>query len=215
MRRLLVLFMSVLMVGQGALAAVAAPAATQHSDARSFADGATVGAASLTRNDNGVATRITVDDADPGVYTLWWVVWNTPEDCGTPWACVEADLFNPDAGLAIGYGGGALVGPRGRLQLSAHLSQGATLDGFPYPEFGALGVQLTETSLLDARQAEIHLVLRSHGPKVPGQVDEMLHTFNGACIYEGPIAGAEPAYGAAGPNSCQDRYFSVFPAPAP
>lgn len=66
---------------------------------------------------------------------------------------------------------GAVVGPHGRLQLTAHLPEDRTLQGFPYPEFGTLGVALTETSLLDARHAEVHLVIRSHGPKMPGLVD--------------------------------------------
>ncbi len=35
--------------------------------------------------------------------------------------------------------------------------------------------------LQDARQAEIHLVLRSHGPKIPGQINAQISSFQGGC----------------------------------
>lgn len=138
---------------------------------------------------------------------MWWVVWNTPEGCFTPYACNEPDLFNPNAG-------GTLVGANGRLQIDAHLNEGATLTGFPYPEFSPIGLQLTHTSLVDTGHAEVHLVIRSHGAAIPGLINTAIQISNGACVYDPPINGSEPAYGTPGPNTCVDLYAAVFASPA-
>lgn len=114
--------------------------------------------------------------------------------------------FDPAVEVAVGYVVGRVVGQRGRLNLAASLREGQQLTGFP-TEFG---IPLAD-DLDDARHAEVHLVLRSHGQKIPGLVDEMLHTFNAGCVYSGPIEGSEPDYGTEGPNTCEDRYFAVFP----
>ncbi|MGM0458521.1 MAG: hypothetical protein ACQERO_04185, partial [Bacteroidota bacterium] len=43
---------------------------------------------------------------------------------------------------------------------------------FGLPSFGGLQ---------DADAAEIHAVLRSHGPKVPGLVNEQINSYKGGC----------------------------------
>lgn len=187
------------------LSAAASSATHQDSDVLSFDGFHDVGDARLVRNDHGITTRMELSGLEPGVYTLWWVVWNAPEHCDTEHACVESDLFNSDTEVAIGGGGGRVVGSNGRLHLAASLSEGEELTGFP-TEFG---IPLAD-DLADARHAEVHLVLRHHGEKIPELTNDMLHTFNGGCVYEGPIAGSEPAYGTAGPNTCRDLYFAVF-----
>ncbi len=189
-------------------AAAAAPAAThQHTDVLAFDGFTDVGDAHLVRNDNSITTRLRLSGLEAGVYTLWWVVWNAPEHCEQPHACREADLFDPDVQVAIGGGGGRIVGSHGNLNLAASLDEGDELTGFP-AEYGIPTVDV----LTDARHAEIHLVLRSHGPAIPDLTNEMLHTFNGGCVYQGPIDGTEPAYGTEGPNNCEDLYFAVFPS---
>jgi hypothetical protein len=212
MKRFLVVAAFIAIMILSAVPAAADSASMQEADALAFADFSDKGDAWLLRNDNGITARASLSGVPSGMYTMWWVVWNTPEGCFDPFGCLEPDLFNPDAGVAIGRAGGALVGPNGELNISAHLSEGSALSGFPYPEFQAIGVQLNENSMLDSRHAEIHLVFRYHGEKVPGLVAEATHTFNGACVYEGPIAGSAPAYGAPGPNTCSDLFFSIFPS---
>lgn len=188
--------------------AAADPAAThQNTDVLAFDGFADVGDAHLVRNDNGITTRLRLSGLQPGVYTLWWVVWNAPGNCATPFACTDADVFNPDVQVAIGRGGGRIVGSHGNLNLAASLAEHQELTGFP-TEFGIP----TADALADARHAEAHVVLRSHGPKIPGLTNEMLHTFNAGCVYESPIDGTEPAYGTPGPNDCEDLYFAVFPS---
>lgn len=197
----------VLVVSPGFVAAAAGPDAT-HQETDVLADDleTTVGEASLVRNDNGIRTRARVSDVEPGVYTLWWVIWNAPENCETPYSCTgKADLFKPEVEVAIGFGDGQVVESDGELDLAASLDEGEELTGFP-DEFGVPTVE----AMTDARHAEVHLVARSHGPKIPEKVNDMLHTFNGGCVYEEPIEGTEPKYGEAGPNTCEDLYFAVF-----
>jgi hypothetical protein len=218
MRRVLLLVFVMGMIVVWASPAAAGKATHQASDVYTFADLPAlidVGDASLVRNDNGVTASATASDAPAGVHTMWWVVWNSPEDCGIPWACDEPDLFNPDADVAIGYAGGAVVGPSGKLHVAAHLREGVALSGFPAAEFNAgFGTAINDdvATMIDSRHAEVHLVLRSHGEKIPGLVSDMLHTFNGGCVYDPPIDGTEPAYGTPGDNTCVDLYFAIFPS---
>lgn len=195
-------------------ASAGSPPDRQTTDVLAFADFSDVGQANLLRTSHGITARATARGIPAGVYTMWWVVWNTPEGCATEHQCGEGDLFDPegDTGLAIGYAGGAVVGNSGKLTIAAHLREGQNLHGFPYPEFGAVGVSLTETSLIDSKHAEIHLVLRSHEERIPGMVGTQLRTFNGGCVYDPPINGSEPAYGEPGPNTCSDEFFAVFPS---
>lgn len=215
MRRMTILVAAIALAASTAAPASAGPPPErQTTDLLAFADLGDVGQAKLLRTRHGVKTVATAPDVAPGVYTMWWVVWNTPEGCATPNQCGEGDLFDPegDTGLAIGYAGGTVVGANGRLRIAGQLREGGSLEGFPYPEFGEVGVSLTETTLVDSRHAEIHLVIRSHGEPIPTLLRSQLRTFNGGCVYEPPINGSEPAYGKPGPNTCSDEFFAVFPS---
>lgn len=53
--------------------------------------------------------------------------------------------------------------------------------------------------LTNPTQAEIHAVVRTHGPVIPGMVDEQIHTFNGGCDPGQPNEG-----------QCQDLQFTAF-----
>ncbi|MCI0425136.1 MAG: hypothetical protein L0Z47_04690, partial [Actinobacteria bacterium] len=181
MKRTTIVLLVLGLVGLTATPVSASHLEKQRTDVLAFADLGDTGDARLWRTNNRVLTAAGAEGIPAGVYTMWWVVWNTPEGCATPFACGEADLFDPegDTGLAIGYAGGDIVGANGRLRVVAHLREGRALDGFPYPEFGAIGVSLTETSLVDSKHAEIHLVLRSHEERIPGLIQSQLRTFNG------------------------------------
>lgn len=209
--------MTILLATMATLLLAVTPVSASHverqtADVLEFADVSDHGNARLWRTDNGVTTVANAGDIPAGVYTMWWVVWNTPEGCATPWACVEADLFNPNAGLAIGYAGGTVVSANENLTVAASLREGRTLQGFPYPEFQSIGVQVTETTLVDSNHAEIHLVFRTHGDPIPGLIPDQIRTFNGGCVYEAPISGSEPSYGAPGAHACTDTFFTVFPS---
>lgn len=137
-----------------------------------------IGTSILHRNSNGVTVNFKTTDLMPGhAYTLWWVVWNKPENCIVPGECTEADFANAlDVEVQLLYAAGNVAGNNGKGNFSAHLNEnddtGSIHELFGLPNFG--GLQNAET-------AEIHAVLRSHGPKIPGQVSEQISSYEGGC----------------------------------
>ena len=70
----------------------------------------------------------------------------------------------------------------------------------------AFGIELNGSGIEDARTAEIHFVVRTHGPVIPGRVREMTTTIFGGCS-DAP-AGV-PALGSPGPNDCADFQVAI------
>ncbi|WP_340104260.1 hypothetical protein [Rhodohalobacter sp. 8-1] len=141
--------------------------------------GKMTGESTLHRNGNGITVNFKTTGLMPGhAYTLWWVVWNKPEQCATPGACVESDFANAlNVEVQLMYAAGSVAGNNGKGNFSAHLKEnddsGSIHELFGLPSFGGLQ---------DADAAEIHAVLRSHGPKVPGLVNEQINSYEGGCV---------------------------------
>lgn len=163
-----------------------------------------VGDARLVRNDNGLGFTLRTSGLESGPHTVWWVVWNNPAACGAD-GCNAGDFGDPNVDVDIGYATGVVVGTNGQATLSAHLNEGP-LTGFP----NEIGIT-SGSGLIDARAAEIHLVVRSHGAKLPGLVGEQVTTFHAGCDYS-VFGGVVPAgaYGTEGPNTCTDLQFAIF-----
>ena len=148
-------------------------------DIFNFVTGETIGVSTLNRNGNGITINFKTTGLMPGhAYTLWWVVWNKPENCATPGACVESDFANAlNVEVQLLYATGSVAGNNGKGNFSAHLKEnddsGSVHEIFGLPNFGGLQ---------DAHAAEIHAVLRSHGPKIPGQVGEQINSYEGGCV---------------------------------
>lgn len=159
----------------------------------------------LSRYETGVVATLHTRELTPDdVVTMWWVIFNEPANCTD--ACGEDDIFvvDQDGRLVIGDNGlelnieqveaakisvlgatGNVIGENGEGHFSAVLTTGDN----PNVVFGP--------SLLDPINAEIHLVLRTHGPLNPDALDEQIIAFNGGCAAEFPN---EP---------CQDVQFAV------
>ncbi len=153
----------------------AAQAAVTTSSAHAFPDGPTKAGSSstLVRNDAGVtATFLSPNMTVGDVYTFWWVIFNQPENCSGG-VCGLDDVVpfpgNSVAGVSLVYGGGHIIANSGRASFGARLAAGDT-DG---AMFGP--------GLVDPVGAEIHIVLRTHGPVIPELLDAQLNTFGGAC----------------------------------
>ena len=145
-------------------------------------DGIT-GTSTLHRNKNGITVNFKAKNLKPGAYTIWWVIWNNPMECGDPEIlepCVEADFGKAgDVGVEVMYAGGHVVGNNGKGNFSAHLNAGddtpeSMNTSFGFPSVGGLAVGNTF-------DAEVHIVLRTHGPKVPGLVNEQISSYGGGC----------------------------------
>jgi len=132
---------------------------------------------SLRRFDSGlsmtIVTAVPVDAVtQKSAYTVWWVVFNHPENCTNPLsdsngvisACGSPDLTNPAVQAAGLWATGILVEAtfvdngivKGVLNVSAQLGVGP--DGVPLP-----GSSLTPGILSNVKGAEIHFVVRNHG----------------------------------------------------
>ncbi len=120
-----------------------------------------VGSSKIVRNNNGVTVTVNTSELDPGsAVTIWLVVFNNGTSGG------------PDDVI---YGAGHVVGPNGTANFAAHLNEGDT--------GGSLFLQ-PSPGLIDAETAEIHIVVRSHGPFDPGRIPEQIHTVENDCDEE-------------------------------
>jgi hypothetical protein len=139
--------------------------------------------AKLVRNNNGITTNVHTSLTGSGVYSMWWVVFNHPDACAT-FLCTydEPDLVVSATGKVVPSGGPA--------NLSAWLGLGG-------PYSGEILYEGPEASLTNPNGALITLVVRYHGPAIPGQIPEQLTTFLGGC----PNGGAP----------CVDEQLVVFP----
>lgn len=171
--------------------------------------------ARLVRGDDTLSTRTDTRELDAGhVMTLWWVIFNNPEACtdgDDPAACGEGDLFN-DANEAVKpscvYADGSIVGGNGHARFSDRLAKGETrnscIDFFVEKVDDLEG---EDHGLIDPAGAEVHLVVRSHGPRMPGKVDEQRSTFAGGCEHMLDQGAQDLEAG-----ECSDLQFAVFPA---
>lgn len=125
----------------------------------------------LVRTDNGISMELTTSGLEPGAYTIWFVVFNNPEACflGSD-MCGEADEDFAVGGptrFGFTYATGHIVDDSGEATFAGHLKAGEVL----------LNNDLELDEVLEnARTAEIHLIVRYHGPAVPGRIPEQIRT---------------------------------------
>ena len=167
-----------------------------------------IGHSKLWRDDDGVRMSFKTSELAPAeTLTIWWVVFNEPENCSAP-GCGEDDIFvngDPNQGLNLaaiaaadivaGYATGKVASEGGQANLNARLGEGEI---GPEVIFGAGAL------LKDTRGAEIHLVARSHGPAIPGLEDIQTGSYAGGCeVFLNPPAIPEAE------GECADIQFSV------
>lgn len=157
-----------------------------------FSDFTEVSGASsqLTRFPNGVTTTLNTSDLVPGdVYTVWWVIFNEPQNCSDG-ACNLDDLFyiEEDGSITLDEVGNRAMN-LDALEASVvsiqHASGSVSVDG-TLSVSASLGLNnvpgiIYGPGLQDADAAEIHLVVRTHGPAVDGAFEDQLSTFGGGC----------------------------------
>ena len=163
------------------------------------AQGDAIGGASGTAvvNNNGATIRIHATGLEPGhAYTMWVVYFNDKGECIGP--CNGPDLAGNGG---VNYGDGKVVGEPGTATFVTRVNPG---DG---PTQGPPGVVPYEHV-----DPEYHVVIRSHGPAIPGEVSEQIQTFAGGCDVEvGPAPeqmGDFPVPSA--PGECGDVQLYIF-----
>lgn len=141
--------------------------------------------ATLARNDNGATLTIHTTSLTAGwACSVWAVVFEHPEHCaGSP--CGPGDLGTAAVDATVfGAVGGSLISGNGTATFAGHIQAAAT----------ANDVRLGDGSLDNPTTAEIHPIIRCHGPALPGMIQEQISTFNGGCP----------------PNTCMNVQFGTF-----
>ncbi len=184
----------------------------QSTDLRMFGDTSTVldGAAMLHATPNHISATIHATGLDASaVYTVWGVVFNQPHNCtaGTDprpdVACGSGDLsLTPNMADASAFHvGGFITTGEGTGHVNVQLHSGSLPMGADVLwGLGGLNDNGVEPGLMpdNGLLAEIHFVLRSHGPIITGQVAEQISTLNGGCP----------------PNACSNQQAASFPPAA-
>lgn len=173
-----------------------------------FANMEEVGASNLVRSSDQLGVKIhTTGLIHHQAITLWWVIFNNPEECSEG-ACGEPDLFNPAVEPSCIYADGDIVGGNGHSRFHDRLKVGdrrdSCIDFFVDADPELEG---EDYGLLNPEGAEVHFVIRSHGPLIPGMVPEMRSTFAGGCEYN-----LDPGVTPENPGECSDLQFAIhFP----
>jgi hypothetical protein len=175
------------------MGAIASNAGFSSSDMYNFASAVQVPEtySTLDRTNDAVTMTINTSELDGGAaYTVWWVIFNNPENCTHPIpgvsGCGEPDLLafggDPSVNSSALWASGHVIGKNGVGNFAGHLKAGE-----------APGEVLFGPGLTNVEGAEIHLVVRSHGQLIPGLVIEQIQTFVGGCSV----------------NACENHQFAV------
>jgi hypothetical protein len=147
--------------------------------------GPSVGQTELERSSEGLKARVKINANQlPGdhVMTLWFIVFNAPENClGSP--CGVADLDNPLTAWDFLYGGGIVTTPY-KADFGGKLAANET-SGSGFVEFGLPQAALGVT---DPEGAEVLLAIHSHGPAGSGAfLAHQISSYLGGCaVFLGP-----------------------------
>jgi len=169
--------------------------------------GTVTGTATLERTVNKIKVDYeTTNLISDHCYTLWWVVWNNPKNCDTPGACGQSDFAIADqVEVELMYATGLVADGSGLTKFSAELEVGNdsgsenALFGFP----SAGGLQTGKTF-----SAQVVVAVRSHGPAIPGKIQEQIGSYIGGCT--DPLAIAPFTEIPDQTGECGDIELAVF-----
>lgn len=199
-----IIFSSALAMG------ISGPAQAQTSKADVFtffnadetaAAGDVVGQARLHRSKEGANLGIETTELVPGdAYTIWWIIFNNPDACAPP-GCSGADFpangGDPAVEASVMNATGRVADSDGNATFSAFLPAGFMHTNRestnPRQAFGP--------GLQNVRGAEIHVVVRSHGPS-SGNIEQISTLFADCNADDGT-----------GGMVCFDAQAAVFPLP--
>ncbi|MDJ0946550.1 MAG: hypothetical protein QNJ30_24135 [Kiloniellales bacterium] len=158
-------------------------------------DGATI----LHRGAEGVAYTFSTRDLQRAApYTNWWVTFNNPEACTTPCACSDVDFENAAVDIGVFLATGRVSNGFGQAEFAAEIDYGELPDGRDQVPFAPAFASPIEPG------AEIHLIVRAHGPRLFGAaLEAQLTQFNGGC----------PPHPVDSLDGCIDVQFSVHRSP--
>jgi len=142
----------------------------------------------MIRNAEGVSYTVDTSGLTPGdAATNWWIVFNNPQFCSDG-GCGAKDFpqngGDPKVEASAYWATGAIVDANGFVHFSAHQAVGGPAPG-----------QVLFGPSLQNRNAEIHIIIRTHGPAStdPATLHGQLTTFGGACSASNPCFDQQAA----------------------
>jgi hypothetical protein len=139
----------------------------------------------LMRYNRGVLGSLDTVGLQPGhVYTVWWVTFAEPENCSDGVCNLDdvlaaaANPANDQVGVGVFYATGRIAGPDGSAHFTAILHEGDTSRCVPQGD-GPFVVLCNP--LVDSHEADVHMVVRDHGPLIPGELAAQKGSFTGGC----------------------------------
>ncbi|MFQ5709988.1 MAG: hypothetical protein ACE5HO_21240 [bacterium] len=133
------------------------------------------GTSILHRGNDWISYNIHTTGLPAGAYTNWWIIFNNPEDCTDD--CGEDDIFSPEtkANPSVFWATGGIVQEDGVGNFRARIREGQPSNG---PDGFLIG-----NGLEDAANAEVHLIIKYHGPASddPDVLFDQTHTLLGSC----------------------------------
>ena len=153
----------------------------------------------LKRTSDGISIEIKTNGLPEGAYSLWWVIDNDDDD---------ATGGNPGSPLVEGVeiarrATGGIVGANGEGKFNAALAAAPV----PPANGATVLINVGSNQVLNPMTARIGIVIRYHGPVIPGAVNEQTTLFAGGCKNT-LILGAVGAF--PGGNSCFDPQVTEF-----
>ncbi|MGB5821246.1 MAG: hypothetical protein WBG90_17310 [Saonia sp.] len=165
--------------------------------------GAVLGKSTLYREENGIFVNYEVSGLEPNyAYTLWWTVWNQPQNCIVPGECGLADFENAiEVEVELMNASGGIIGEDGAATFTSYLDENDNSGSINEDIFGIP----TFNGLQNAIEAQVTVVLRSHGPVVPELVAEQINSHQGGCTNNfAPFSEIPDAEG-----ECGDIIFAI------
>ncbi len=131
------------------------------------------GASTLLRTKKEVWLTIHTTGLDANsVYTIWWAIFNHPDECTGP--CDGNDFDNPKVDVTVMWAAALITDSEGVGNVTAHLAKGD-------PPAGVFIGAGTGNGLKKPMDAQIHAIVRFHGPPLTGMVDLQISTTGGGC----------------------------------
>ncbi len=139
----------------------------------------------LIRGKDGVQINVTTSELPVGAYTNWWIIWNDPEaDCTSgdaPLLCGLGDISK----ASVFFATGGVTNNNGDAHFRAALDEGGIPAGLnDLDNSNELDqVRIDNGGLGDAQTAEIHYIIRYHGPasEDPDDLAKQTSTINFLC----------------------------------
>ena len=145
----------------------------------------------LIRTEHGLYATFTTTELEPGdVFTMWWMIMNKPENCSDGVCGLDdgfmvdenGDILLVDSEPQLNWAG------RASADFAVHRADGTVVDTDGSAEFRAhlpIGdmheMILNSSPLKDPYRAEVHLLIRTHGQMIPGQLASQMNTPWGGC----------------------------------